>query len=70
MQIELHGGRVQQQLTIETTHILLLESGTGTHAAALTDFLAATSDKLGGMVAPRQLKKGLASGHIKLVQQR
>lgn len=70
MQIELHGGRVQRQLTTASTHILLLGTGSGTHAAAPRDLLFAASDNLGGINALRHLKKGLANGHIKLVPQR
>ena len=70
LQVELRGGRAQQQLTAATTHIMLLEPGFRPPHPDPRDLLAAVSEQLGGVTALRHLKKGLSSGRVKLVQQR
>ena len=69
-QVQLHGGVLQQQITADTTHVMLLNPGLDAQSIKPDELLAAASDILGGVIAMQHLKTGLANGQIKLVAQR
>ena len=70
LQVQLHGGVLQQQITAGTTHVMLLDPNMDAQSIKPDELLATASDKLGGAIAMQHLKTGLANGQIKLVSQR